>query len=246
MKIIASDYDGTLNHNGIDEKKKNAISEWRKKGNLFGIISGRGYPSLKSVIDRVPFEYDFLVCNNGALICDSDGNVITETKCDGSLAKPFIEDLFKWGCDFADIDKDIPVAVRSKQELCEDDECVIDDMPFIEYFNQISTHLKTTEEATAVVEKIEKKYSHILTPLQNGTCIDTVPFGVNKATGIYSLLKIVGGTYQDVIAVGDNINDTHMIVEFRSYAMENAVDSIKSLADEITPGITELIEKEIQ
>ena len=122
MKIIASDYDGTLNHNGIDEKKKNAISEWRKKGNLFGIISGRGYPSLKSVIDRVPFEYDFLVCNNGALICDSDGNVITETKCDGSLAKPFIEDLFKWGCDFADIDKDFPIAVRRKQELCEDDE----------------------------------------------------------------------------------------------------------------------------
>ena len=69
--------------------------------------------------------------------------------------------------------------------------------------------------------------------------------GVNKATGIYSLLEIVGGTYQDVIAVGDNINDTHMIAEFRSYAMENAVDSIKSLADEITPGITELIEREI-
>ena len=245
MKIIASDYDGTFNHNGIGDDKKGAVAMWRKQGNLFGIVSGRGYPSLKDVIDCKPFEYDFLICNNGAMICDSDGNVITETKCDGSLAKPFIEDLFKWGCDFANIDKDIPVAVRSEQKLCEDSECVIGDMPFIEYFNQISTYLKTVEEATAIVKKIEKKYSHILTPLQNGTCIDIVPLGVNKATGIYSLLEIVGGNYDDVIAVGDNINDTHMIAEFRSYAMENAVDSIKEIANNIVSDITDIIKAEI-
>lgn len=245
MKIIASDYDGTFNHNGIGDDKKGAVAMWRKQGNLFGIVSGRGYPSLKDVIDCKPFEYDFLICNNGAMICDSDGNVITETKCDGSLAKPFIEDLFKWGCDFANIDKDIPIAVRSERKLCEDGECVIGDMPFIEYFNQISTYLKTVEEATAIVKKIEKKYSHILTPLQNGTCIDIVPLGVNKATGIYSLLEIVGGNYDDVIAVGDNINDTHMIAEFRSYAMENAVDSIKEIANNIVSDITDIIKAEI-
>lgn len=245
MKIIASDYDGTFNHNGIGDDKKGAVAMWRKQGNLFGIVSGRGYPSLKDVIDCKPFEYDFLICNNGALICDSDGNAITETKCDGSLAKPFIEDLFKWGCDFANIDKDIPIAIRSERKLCKDGEYVIGDMPFIEYFNQISTYLKTVEEATAIVKKIEKKYSHILTPLQNGTCIDIVPLGVNKATGIYSLLEIVGGNYDDVIAVGDNINDTHMIAEFRSYAMENAVDSIKEIADNIVSDITDIIKAEI-
>ena len=245
MKIKASDYDGTFNHNGIGDDKKGAVAMWRKQGNLFGIVSGRGYPSLKDVIDCKPFEYDFLICNNGAMICDSDGNVITETKCDGSLAKPFIEDLFKWGCDFANIDKDIPIAFRSERRLCEDGECVIGDMPFIEYFNQISTYLKTVEEATAIVKKIEKKYSHILTPLQNGTCIDIVPLGVNKATGIYSLLEIVGGNYDDVIAVGDNINDTHMIAEFRSYAMENAVDSIKEIANNIVSDITDIIKAEI-
>ena len=46
MKIIASDYDGTLNHGGIDDIKRNAISEWRKAGNLFGLVSGRGAPDL--------------------------------------------------------------------------------------------------------------------------------------------------------------------------------------------------------
>ena len=52
MKIIASDYDGTFNHNGIDDNKRAAVAKWRLAGNLFGIISGRGYPSLKDVVER--------------------------------------------------------------------------------------------------------------------------------------------------------------------------------------------------
>ena len=48
-----------------------------------------------------------------------------------------------------------------------------------------------------------------------------------------------------MITVGDNINDTHMIKAFRSYAMANGVQSIKDIADYETEGITELIEKEI-
>ena len=54
-----------------------------------------------------------------------------------------------------------------------------------------------------------------------------------------------GAEYEDMITVGDNINDTHMIAEFRSYAMENAVQAIKDIADYETHGITELIEKEM-
>lgn len=40
MKIIGSDYDGTLNHNGIGKKKKKALQKWRDKGNVFALISG--------------------------------------------------------------------------------------------------------------------------------------------------------------------------------------------------------------
>ncbi len=245
MKIIASDYDGTFNHNGITEHKKTMVSKWRKNGNLFGIVSGRGYPSLKECVDEHPFEYDFLICNNGALICDADGKVITETRCDGSLAKPFIEDLFKWGCTFANIDKDIPIPIRSDEKYCGENEFILDNLPEVKYFNQISTYLETDEEAARIVIKINEKYSEILNPLQNGTCIDIVPKKVNKAFGIYELIKIVGATYDDVIAVGDNINDTHMIAEFRSYAMENAVASIKILADYIVSDVTEIMTKEI-
>ena len=244
MKIIASDYDGTFNHNGIDDNKRNAVSRWRNEGNLFGIISGRGYPSLKDIVDSKPFEYDFLICNNGAVIYDDKEVIVFETRRDGSYARPLIEDMFKWGCPMANIDKDIPVYLKNSISA-DVGEYTLDTMPEITYFNQISTYLDTVDEATVVVKKIEEKYSDILTPLQNGNCIDIVPNGVNKAQGIYALLKLVNATYDDVIAVGDNINDTHMIAEFRSYAMENAVDSIKAIADDIVSDVTEIIAIEI-
>lgn len=244
MKIIASDYDGTFNKNGITEYKKSALSQWRRAGNLFGIISGRGYPSLKECVTEHPFEYDFLICNNGALIYDYNENILFEERCNGKYARPLIEDLFNWGCPMANIDKDNPIRLRN--DTADDEKGILlTELPEVDYFNQISTYLESEEKATGIVEKINEKYSRILTPLQNGICIDIVPKGVNKAQGIYALLKVVGGTYDDVIAVGDNINDTHMIAEFRSYAMVNAVDSIKALADDIVADVTDIIFKEI-
>jgi hydroxymethylpyrimidine pyrophosphatase-like HAD family hydrolase len=134
---------------------------------------------------------------------------------------------------------------KSDVKYAEKGEYTLGDLPDITYFNQMNTMLETEEEAERIVLKIEEKYKNILTPLQNGECIDIVPFGVNKANGIYELLKVIGCEYDDVITVGDNINDTHMIKEFRSYAMESGVDYIKSIANYITTGITELIETEL-
>ena len=58
-------------------------------------------------------------------------------------------------------------------------------------------------------------------------------------------MNLLGAKYEDVTVVGDNVNDKDMIEEFNSYAMESGVDSIKKLADHITPGVAELIEKEL-
>lgn len=243
MKIIASDYDGTFNHNGVTEEKCKILNEWRNRGNLFGIISGRGFPSLLSCIEDKNFAYDFLVCNNGAVIYDSKHNIIFEERCKGELAKPLIEDLFKWGCPMANIDKDSPLKISNGNKALDENEIYIEDLPELEYFNQISTYLDTIDEASEVTVKINEKYKDIFTPLQNGNCIDIVPVGVDKAQGMYTLLKIIGGKYDDVIAVGDDINDTHMIKEFYSYAMENAVDSIKKLANGIVSDVTEIMLK---
>ena len=241
MKIIATDFDGTLNYNGIGDKKREAIAAWRKNGNLFGIVTGRGFRSIFDVIKDTGIGYDFLVCNNGAVICDSKLNILTDTKCTEPLTKSLFSDLFSWDCPLVNVDKDVSFRVYP---TAENGQYTTETMPNADGFNQISTYLATEEEAAGVVEKIKAKYGDALNPLQNGWCIDIVPKGVNKATGIYNLLKLVGGKYEDVIAVGDNLNDRDMIAEFRSYAMANGVLEIKKLADGIVYDFTTVIEVE--
>ncbi len=244
MKIIASDYDGTLNHGGIDDKKRNAIKNWRKAGNLFGLVSGRGRDSLLELRRKNNFEFDFLLASNGAVIMNGEGEVLAESRCDGSLAKPLIEFIMSIGCYWADVHTQFDCTVDERDDERLEGEFTLETMPEIPFFNQISTILPDEAEAARVTDEIRNEFGEYLNPLQNGICIDIVSADMNKAQGLYKLLEIVGAEYDDMITVGDNINDTHMIAEFRSYAMENAVQSIKDIADCITPGVTELIEKE--
>lgn len=234
MKILASDYDGTLNYGGIDDEKRTAIEKWRAAGNLFGIVSGRGLDTLMEMVENDKISCDFLLACSGAVICNQEGKILTETRCDGEIATPLLEGLFQWKCPVAYVQFPFTNTIMSDEPI-----------PKVSYFNQISTILDTFEEATEVTAKIREQFGHIVTPLQNGRCIDIVSTGMNKAQGLYQLLTFMEAAYEDLIVVGDNINDLDMIMEFRSYAMENAVLFVKEQADSIVSSVTELIEKEL-
>ena len=245
MKIIASDYDGTLNHGGIDDKKRNAIKEWREKGNKFGIVSGRITDDLLRIYKKDKLELDFLLACNGAVILTTDGKILKEDRIDGDILKPILDFIFSLGADWATIQSDRSYIIDENDNDRLPDEFTRKTLPDLKYFNQISTILEDEEEALMVTNAIKEQFGDKLNPLQNGRCIDIVSATMNKAQGLYDYLELVGGKYEDMITVGDNINDTHMIKEFRSYAMANGVQSIKDIADYEIEGITELIEKEM-
>ena len=246
MKIIGSDYDGTLNHNGIDEKKKQQLALWRSKGNVFALISGRFREDVTELYGEQQFPCDFLIADNGAVIMKTDGTVVSHTRCDGSLAVPLIKALLGWGCRWAKADTDFCCKVYAKESDCEnEDDFTLETMPEVPYFNQVSTALPDFEASARVASLVDEHFGAQLKALQNGTCLDIVRADMNKAQGLRILADYLGVDYSDIIAVGDNVNDSDMIREFRSYAMENGVDSIKALADFITPGVGELIEKEL-
>ena len=247
MKIIGSDYDGTLNYGGIDDKKLAAIEKWRNAGNIFALVSGRGPDGVLEIYEEKKFGCDFLVANNGAVILKPDGTEVFSAKCDGELARPLLEHLFLNGCEWAHVQTGFYCRVFADEKNCtKEGEYTLENLPFIPWFTQINTQLPSFEESARVTAAAEKAFGDRLNPLQNGECIDIIRNDMNKAKGLYVLMEHLGAEYEDIIAVGDNINDTHMIAEFRSYAMENAVDSIKELANFITPGVAELIEKELK
>ena len=246
MRIIGSDYDGTLNYNGIDDKKIKALEKWRNEGNVFALISGRGPKNMLELYKEKQFPCDYLIADSGAVIMKTDGTVISDIRCDGSLTVPLLKLLFEKGCPWAVLQTGFPCKVYADSRDCKESyEYTLENMPQISYFNQISTRLPDFETAAAVTACVRENFDDVLNPLQNSRSIDIVRADMNKAKGLYKLMEYLGAKYDDVIAVGDNINDSDMIREFKSYAMENGVDAIKGLADYVTPGISELIEKEL-
>ncbi len=243
MKILGSDFDGTFNYKGIDDIKRNAVSRWRSEGNIFAIVSGRPVSDLLDLVNEFSFEYDYLVAHNGAVIAKPDGKIVSSTKCDGSIALPLLKLLFGNGSVWASVGANFVFKVYA--DTIEKGEYSLHNLPKIPYFTQISTECADFLAAEKLTNVIRQQMGNVLNPLQNGKCIDIVRADINKAKGIYLLMGLVGAKYEDVIVVGDNVNDSDMIKEFKSYAMENSVDIIKELADYTTLGVTELIEQEL-
>lgn len=245
MKILACDYDGTLNYGGMGEEKLAAIRKWREAGNKLGVVSGRG-PSLAEFLkNEYDLSLDFYVFFNGGLILDSEQKEMYKVSCNTVEIADLVQDLFDWGCDFVHVNSDRYYLIRREETGLREDAYLLKDISFPPLLCQVSVQLKTAEEAAEIVKPIAAKYGRYIVPLQNATCIDIVPKGVNKASGIYKLMELYNVEYRDVITVGDNLNDTDMIREFTSYAMENGAEEIKRLADHRTKSVIDLIEKEM-
>ena len=251
MKILGSDYDGTLNYGGITEEKLSAIRQWRAAGHKFGIVSGRNGDFLETLLQMHPaMELDFFAACSGGYITDREGKVLFEARCDQVPAEKLVEDLIGWGCRIIHVSgEEYHLVIEGTEGLPDwvykEKHCSLAELPAAEYFNQVSVELESPQAAAAVVERIRQKYGDLLNPLQNHICIDIVPFGMNKAVGLARLTEVYGGSREDVVVIGDNINDLDMIRAFRSYAMASGVQTVKDAADEIVNDVAEVIEKEL-
>ncbi len=252
MRILGSDFDGTLTHK-LGEETYTAIRAWRKAGNKFGIVSGRPASFAAEIRSNYPqMELDFFVGFNGAVILDGCGRMIYEKRCTEISANALTADLLSMGCPFIHVNSDAYYCVVAKEEntpswVDPHDVVTPDKLPVLPYFHQISTQFPDDEGSAAdVTAQLRAKYEEFLNPLQNGTCIDIPHATINKTQGLLRVAEHFGVSREDVIAVGDNVNDTDMIRDFYSYAMERGVDSIKKLADATIETVAELIRKELE
>ena len=247
MKILGSDFDGTLTVGGIDEVKCEAIRAWRRAGNLFGLVSGRGPSYLYRLREQYPdLEMDFLAAYNGAFIVDHEGKTLHTTPCEGVSAYRLTEDLLRWGCPVVFVNGERSYTVKQDGVPLGASECYLSELPRgTSWFHQVSIQLDTPADVAMMDERISKAYGDRLNPLKNNICIDIVDATVNKAYGLRCVAEQFGCKENDVIAVGDNLNDLDMLKAFRSYAMENGVEEVKRVADRTVKTVTELIYREL-
>ena len=255
--IIATDYDGTLCQSypdgyKINDRTLNAIKEFRKTGNLFGIVTGRSYIWAYPVFKNLnTFDFDYIISDNGAQCFDKDGNVLFSNKI--KAYKGFAKDYVTTVLDFCDdveeagvcferdrfnFEKNSPegnVGYYSKysvlDELYEDDEFVM-----------VNAVCKNDETAFKLKDIIATRFGDYLDPVQNGRCLDITAKGINKASGISQYAEIMGVVHDNIYSAGDNYNDIPMVKAFHGCAVNGAVDALKNEAEFVLDDVGSLIE----
>lgn len=74
ISALASDYDGTLAHDGVvADATLEALRRFKSAGRKLLLVTGRELPDLKRVFPHLPL-FDVVVAENGALLYRPDGN----------------------------------------------------------------------------------------------------------------------------------------------------------------------------
>lgn len=246
MKFLGSDYDGTLTDGGFHPNKLKAISKWREAGNLFALVSGRSLWDLVTIPPKDGFECDYLIANNGAVLAKVDGNVLSAAECDLNIALPLLKHLIELGCTDIWVTTEFPCRVFSDAADCDaPGKYTLETLPEIPWYTQMCTYCSSFELAKRVVSDVKNGFGEFLNPLQNGRNVDIVRWDINKAHGIHNLITLLGIKEEDVIVVGNGENDLDMLAAFRSFAMYNSSDAIKTVANSVTSGVDALIVEEL-
>ena len=235
MKIIATDFDGTLSYNGkISDEDKAAIKRFQEAGNKFGVVTGRDVEMSVWVRSSFP-DLDFLISWTGAVICDREGKIIYEkSQAADEKLKDVIDFALSHGAG------SFCISDRMTRHYIDIKGHIPTDFSKIDKFNHCATWFYKGENAELLVNYIKEKYDGEFSGFRNGGSVDMPPAGVSKSTGILAYASMFDNP--EIYAVGDNYNDLGMIRDFESFAVSNAIPEVKAAAKHQCNRIADMID----
>ncbi len=259
-KIIATDYDGTLNQGGIQPHVAEAIERFRAAGNLFGVVTGRDGGCAENFRREGKFGFDFVLALNGAMAFDADANRLYAVPVDGTqkygdttLSRALIRRVWELtgyftGIAFTDgsrldICPYMPEGGRIKwTQVVPFTDLETDVFARADTFAQINTFCDTEEEAGRVTAILKEEFAGYVNPLQNGTCIDIPTAGMDKGRAVAEYAARMGVADEDIYTAGDNFNDLAMLERFNGCAMSGGVEAAKAVSKYVCKDIAEVVE----
>ncbi len=228
-KLLVSDYDQTFYINDEDiEKNKIAVNEFRKKGNIFVIATGRSYADFMKKKNQYNIEYDYLIINHGATILDKKENIIFNEKIPNEILDSLKFDLH---------------IENSERNFC----CsILESRVDFEYKNLTKIHVKYNdlEYSNKILKKLEEKYNSFLNSyLVSGNSIEIISKNANKSKAIKLLSKEIEIVQEEIYTIGDSYSDFEMVKDYNGYAMKESVDGLKNVALEEIDSVSDLIRK---
>lgn len=262
-KLIALDMDGTLLNSDkfISERNKQAIKEARKRGVYVVLASGRPIDGLLSFLEELDLvsDNDYVLSYNGCLVQKvKSRDVISDVTIKGSdydylykLSKEVGVNIHAFSktrglitpkiSKYTQVEADLNgiIAKEVDHENLDKDEDIVKVMMIDE-----------PERLDAGMKKLPKdafeKYS---TAKSTPFFLEFFNKNANKAVGVELLAKHLGIKRDEIITMGDAMNDLPMI-EYAGLgvAMGNACEEIKNASKYITDsndndGVAKVIEK---
>ncbi len=248
MKILASDYDGTLNVMGVVSKENiEAIHAWRAAGNLFGLVSGRNLGSIKKFLDKDNVPYDFMVGCNGAVITDASGQAVGHNCIPTRVAKALFAEIHRYEAHYVSASYDWgSIHVEASTDLRADDTWLLIENERLDRVLEVSGTFTCPEHAQAVKNACEELFPGQITGLMPTVqSIDFVYVGTDKASGIRKLAENRGLAPEVILTVGDGDNDLAMLTapDFCGHAMQSAMPAVLDRVNHTTKSVASLIEE---
>ena len=254
--IIATDYDGTLyqyHKGGITDEIREKISEFRKAGNLFGVVTGRSYKWAYPIFKQQNlFEFDFILSDNGAQCVDKDGNFVFSNKI--KAYKGFAKDYVNAVLSFGECVEEAGICFekerynfynsKSNGDDYYNPYSLLDDKILSECDEFVMVNAVCVDDKSAELlrKELVEKFGEYICPARNDRCLDITSNGINKASGILMYSEIMGVEKQNIFSAGDNYNDLVMVEAFRGCAVENAVDALKQKAEFVVSSVGDIVD----
>ncbi|MGP7815605.1 Cof-type HAD-IIB family hydrolase [Niallia sp. 01092] len=223
IKLIALDMDGTLlnNKGEITEENRQAIKEAQDKGIHVVLSTGRSIATCKEHAESLLLK-TYLVTVNGSEIWDWQGNLIERNLVEAEHVE--------WMWELSKKNKATIWAI-SCGELWRDE--MPKDISALDWL-KFGFHIEDDQIRASVMKELQDKGVFEISN-SSPVNIEVNALGINKAKGLKTVCEKLHISMDQVMAVGDSLNDISMIKEAGlGIAMGNAQEIVKETADKVT------------
>ncbi len=262
-KLLVLDLDGTLTNNKkeITEHTRRTLIEAQERGVKIVLASGRptyGIAPLADKLELKKYGGFILAYNGGEIINWQTGELMYENVLDDDVL-PYLYQCAKDN-NFAIVtyDNEFVLTEHPDDEYVQK-EAILNVMTakkvdnFLEAIHFPVPKCLIVGEATRLAVLEKEMHEHLKERMgvfrSEPYFLELVPKGIDKAQSLAVLLKEIGMTKDEMIAIGDGFNDLSMI-QFAGLgvAMTNAQEVVRQHADYITlsneeDGVAAVVEK---
>ncbi|MDI6600612.1 MAG: HAD family hydrolase [Thermoanaerobacteraceae bacterium] len=246
-KLVVTDIDGTLvdNDKQISDVTMRYIDEFRAKGGLFTIATGRGERAARPFIENLKLDVPAIIFNGGELYHPETGALYAHY-----VDKKIFNLVIDW---FKDTDLGIVTYHNDRIFISEykpshdlymaQERVEVERIPDIKEVDEVNKILLVGDigKARDLMKELEAKTGISINHVQTeDVYLEVLPEGISKGKGLIELCTYLDIPVEKTIAIGDHMNDIDMLKTAGcGIAMENATDEVKKVARYITRKNTE-------